>query len=89
MGKARRKYLTMLVTVNVPATMGNVDARSETRLQLANGIAAFGRNDVKLVSVAPLPADRVIKPRKKPERREVPPLLAAMQSRTQENDNAD
>lgn len=75
MPKPRRKYLTMLVTVNVPVSMKNTDARGETRLQLANGIAAFGRSDVKLVSVSPLPADRVVKPRKKPERRELPPLL--------------
>lgn len=45
---------------------------------MPNGVRQGQHLPMRLVSVAPLPADRIIKPRKPRERRGVPELLAAM-----------
>lgn len=71
----RRKIVRMIVTVSAPMKMPNREAIGEARLQLANGLVAFGRSDVKLVSAKPLPVDGFVKPLRPRASRETLPLI--------------
>jgi hypothetical protein len=72
----RRKEVTVLVTVRVPAKVSFADVREEVRDGLNNGSEAWGYG-FTVVSVKPIPRDGVIQPRK-PRVRRTYPLLDAM-----------
>lgn len=58
MPRAKRKQITMLVTVTAPGNVGNGDARGVARLAIANGLELnrVHTQGVKLISVRPVPA---------------------------------
>lgn len=87
MSRRGRKEVAMIVRMSVWSDRPARVVLADVREALADfvdphekrGISADGRyHPARLVSVAPIPADRMIKPRKKRERRKVPGLLAAM-----------
>lgn len=54
-----RKRITMLVTVSVPANIAAAHARLEVKTLVADGCNySLGSDEVKLISVRPIPKNR-------------------------------
>lgn len=60
MGKAKRKTLTMLVTVSVPVRVAPDDARSIVRLAIANGFAINKAHTEHAALKSVKPAGRIL-----------------------------
>lgn len=67
-----------LLIVRIRSSDGFNASRESLRSTIEGGLTAWPQEDMRLVSISPIPADRTIRPRRAPVRRDYP-LLSFME----------